>query len=244
MVKISCCVKNVRPEISGLPVESLPHKVICMNTQAREAAEQLRMIRKLMERATIYRALTGETALIGGALALLAAWGSERKYGFDWVAVWLIGLGLAVGFHIFQLWRASRANQSASLWSSGLKTALRCALPSFVAGGILGVLACKFISPLPREMAACFWITHYGIALLSIREFTPKSMVWLGWAFVIFGVAVFYMLFTFDTRDVFQVKFNGSRLMAIAFGGFHMIYGALIVTTKAREEQKSDDSGA
>jgi hypothetical protein len=215
-----------------------------MNTEAREAAEQLRMIRKMMERATIYRALTGETALIGGALALLAAWGSERKYGESWLLIWLLGLGLALAFHVFQLWRASRTHHATSMWSTGLRTALRCALPSLVAGGVLGVLACKFISPIPREMAACFWITHYGIALLSIREFTPKSMVWLGWAFVIFGIAVFYMLFTFDSREVFQFKLNGSRLMAIAFGGFHMIYGALIVTTKSNEKPTSDDSVA
>lgn len=215
-----------------------------MNTEAREAADQLRMIRKMMERATIYRALTGETALIGGALALLAAWGSERKYAHDWLLIWLLGLGLAVAFHVFQLWRASCANHATSMWSTGLRTALRCALPSLVAGGILGVLACKFISPIPREMAACFWITHYGIALLSIREFTPKSMVWLGWAFVIFGIAVFSMLFTYDSREIFQFKLNGSRLMAIAFGGFHMIYGALIVTTKSNEKPTSDDSVA
>jgi hypothetical protein len=215
-----------------------------MNTEAREAAEQLRMIRKMMERATIYRALTGETALIGGALALLAAWGSERKYGDSWLFIWLLGLGLALAFHVFQLWRASRSNHSVSMWTTGLKTALRCALPSLVAGGVLGVLACKFIYPIPREMAACFWITHYGIALLSIREFTPKSMVWLGWAFVIFGIVVFSMLFTYDAKEVFLSKLNGSRLMAIAFGGFHMIYGALIVTTKSNEKPTSDDTVA
>ena len=32
------------------------------------------------------------------------------------------------------------------------------------------------------------WIIHYGLALLAIREFAPKSMVWLGWAFVAFGI--------------------------------------------------------
>jgi hypothetical protein len=216
-----------------------------MDNSTNDAAEQLRMIRKLMERATVYRALTGETALIGGALALLAAWASERKYSWDWITIWLAGLGLAVVFHIYQLWRAARVSRSRSLWSTGLKTALRCALPSLVTGGILGILACKFISPLPREMAACFWITHYGIALLAIREFTPKSMVWLGWSFVVFGITVFYLLFTSEApRELFLMKFNGSRLMAITFGGFHMIYGALIVTLKPRDELNSDESAA
>jgi hypothetical protein len=35
------------------------------------------------------------------------------------------------------------------------------------------------------------------------------------------------------------VRVNASRLMAIAFGGFHLVYGGLIVTTGRREETKA-----
>ena len=41
-------------------------------TTHQEAAEQLRVIRSMMERATIFRALSGEAALLGGAMALVA----------------------------------------------------------------------------------------------------------------------------------------------------------------------------
>ena len=44
-----------------------------MTTQE-EAVEQLRIIRSMMERATIFRALSGETALIGGAVSMTVAW--------------------------------------------------------------------------------------------------------------------------------------------------------------------------
>ena len=202
---------------------------------AREAAEQLRMIRNLMERATIFRALTGETALVGGALACLAAWASEKKIGLAWAQFWLIGLAFVIGFYIFQMWRIARAKEGGKIWNQSLKLVLRCALPSLLAGGITGLLIAKGAQQGHRELAACFWITHYGIALLAIREFVPKSMVWLGWAFVIFGVVA---LCTFMTSDIaFQVmhKLNGSRLMALSFGGLHLLYGALIVTTNQRE---------
>ncbi|MGL4399055.1 MAG: hypothetical protein ACRCXD_04245, partial [Luteolibacter sp.] len=72
---------------------------------------------------------------------------------------------------------------------------------------------------------------------LAIREFAPKSMVWLGWAFVIFGIASLATVtdvIHLDSR--WRIYLNASRLMAIAFGGFHLIYGALIVTTARREE--------
>ena len=39
-------------------------------TEPAEAREQLRVIRSLMERATIYRSISAPTALIGGLLSL------------------------------------------------------------------------------------------------------------------------------------------------------------------------------
>jgi hypothetical protein len=54
-----------------------------MTTQE-EAMEQLRVIRSMMERATIFRALSGETALIGGAISMMVAWFSERRHGWPW----------------------------------------------------------------------------------------------------------------------------------------------------------------
>ena len=85
--------------------------------------------------------------------------------------------------------------------------------------------------------AACMWIVHYGLALLAIREFAPKSMVWLGWAFVVFGVASLASVTDVVHLDRdWLLRVNASRLMAIAFGGFHLVYGALIVTTSRREE--------
>jgi len=203
-----------------------------MTTQE-EAAEQLRVIRSVMERATIFRALSGETALIGGAAALAAAWLSEGRHGWGWAGWWLGGLALVLAFNAFQIFRMKVAHHR-PFWSSGLRVALRGVLPSLLAGGFLGLLFVRGGQDLP---AACLWILHYGLALLAIREFAPKSMVWLGWAFVIFGG-----LSLAGVSDVIHVPaewlrtLNGSRLMAIGFGGFHLIYGALIVTTARREE--------
>jgi hypothetical protein len=198
-----------------------------------EAAEQLRLIRSVMERATIFRALSGETALVGGAMAVAAAWASEKFTGWLWASWWLGGLALVLGFNVFQILRM-RALHQRPFWSSGLRVALRGALPSLMAGGFLGLL---FVRAGNMQLAACLWILHYGLALLAIREFAPKSMVWLGWAFVIFGVgALAGVSGVVDLFADWTRRLNGSRLMAIAFGGFHLIYGCLIVTTGKRDE--------
>ncbi len=203
-----------------------------MTTQE-EAAEQLRMIRSVMERATIFRALSGETALIGGAAALAAAWRSEGRHSWAWASWWLGGLVMVLAFNVFQLLRMRTAHQR-PFWSSGLRVALRGVLPSVIAGGFLGLL---FVRSGDERAAACLWILHYGLALLAIREFAPRSMVWLGWGFVLFGmVSLASVSSVIHVPPAWIVMLNASRLMAVAFGGFHLIYGALIVTTGRREE--------
>jgi hypothetical protein len=206
-------------------------------TNREEAAEQLRVIRGMMERATIFRALSGETALIGGAAALGSAWISQGHIGWDWAAWWIGGLVLVLVFNIYQIMRTAAAHER-PFWSTGLKLALRGALPSIVAGGFLGLLFVRTAEPSGDKLAACLWILHYGLALLAIREFAPKSMVWLGWAFVITGVSALAgaanVGVSFLTHLVRPLA--ASDLMAIAFGGFHLIYGAIIVTTRRAED--------
>ena len=202
-------------------------------TTREEAAEQLRVIRSMMERATVFRALSGETALIGGAVSLGVAWITEKMQGWLWAGFWVAGLALVLAFHVFQLLRM-KAARGHPFWSSGLRLTLRGVLPSLVAGGFLGLL---FVRGGNDVAAACMWIVHYGLALLAIREFAPKSMVWLGWAFVAFGVCSLATVTNVIHLDrQWTMYLNASRLMAMAFGGFHLIYGALIVTTGQRQE--------
>jgi hypothetical protein len=204
-------------------------------TTREEAAEQLRVIRSMMERATIFRALSGETALMGGAAALVAAWLSADKAGWCWAHYWLTGLCLVIVFNAVQIQRASTAH-SRPFWSTGLRTALRGALPSIVAGGFLGLLFVRIGTPESTKLAASIWILHYGIALLAIREFAPRSMVWLGWAFVSFGLLCLAGLtYLNDCLSHSVGQLSGSQLMAIAFGGCHLLYGGIIVTTGRRD---------
>jgi MFS family permease len=209
-------------------------KAIVMTTH-QDAADQLKAIRTMMERATIFRALSGEAALVGGAMALAAGWLSEPKTGWAWGSVWLSGLAIALVFGIWQLFRTAAASER-TVWSHGLKVALRGALPSLVAGGFLGLLYLKYGgAPRSETSAASVWILHYGLALLAIREFAPKSMTWLGIAFLLTGIASFSAMTFVQTATPILNKLGPSGLMAATFGGFHLLYGAAIVTTSGRD---------
>lgn len=203
-------------------------------TTHEEAAEQLRAIRSMMERATVFRALSGEAALVGGAMSLAAGWLSEHKHGWAWGGIWLGGLGIVLLFAIWQLHRMAAAHQK-PFWSQGLKVALRGALPSLVAGGFLGLLYLRFGHAGSESFAASFWILHYGIALLAIREFAPRSMVWLGLAFLLSGLVCFSALTWVQSASHFINRLGPSGMMAATFGGFHLLYGAAIVTTARRD---------
>ncbi|MEP4077723.1 hypothetical protein [Haloferula sp.] len=200
-------------------------------TTHQDAADQLKAIRSMMERATIFRALSGEAALVGGAMALAAGWISEGKKGWAWGNIWLSGLAIALLFAVWQLIRTASSNQR-SVWSQGLKVALRGALPSLVAGGFLGLLYLKYGNVMG---AASIWILHYGLALLAIREFAPKSMTWLGAAFLLTGIASFSAMTFVQSATPILKQLGPSGLMAATFGGFHLLYGAAIVTTGRSE---------
>lgn len=202
-------------------------------TTAREANEQLKVIRSVMEKAVIFRALSGETALVGGAVALAVAWASEKRHGWEWASWWLGGLALVIVFYGFQLFRMSGKGQN-PLHSKGLRMALRGMLPSLVAGGFLGLV---FVRAGNDVAAACMWIIHYGVAMLALREFAPRSMHWLGWAFLIFGLfSLATVANIVEIKPEWLMRVNASRLMAVPFGIFHLIYGGLIVTTSRRGE--------
>ncbi|QJE96289.1 hypothetical protein [Luteolibacter luteus] len=208
-------------------------------TTHQDAAEQLRVIRTMMERATIFRALSGEAALLGGAMALAAGWISESRVGWAWGSVWLAGLGIVMVFAVWQLHRLSQIHER-PFWSHGLKVALRGALPSLIAGGFLGLLYLKYggrqpAYPKAEYFAASFWVLHYGLALLAIREFAPKSMVWLGIAFLTTGLIAFAAGTFIQSMNHLLIRLGPSGLMAATFGGFHLLYGAAIVTTTRRD---------
>ena len=230
--------KSLLPPISRLEPATLHGKALPMTTH-QDAAEQLRVIRTMMERATIFRALSGEAALLGGAMALAAGWISEPRTGWAWGSVWLGGLAVVMIFAVWQLHRLSMAHER-PFWSHGLKVALRGALPSLIAGGFLGLLYLKYGSrqpgyPKAEYFAASFWILHYGLALLAIREFAPKSMTWLGIAFLATGIGAFASCTFIQSMTPLLARLGPSGLMAATFGGFHLLYGAAIVTTTRRD---------
>jgi hypothetical protein len=200
-----------------------------------QAEEHLRIIRSLMEKATIYRAISAPTALVGGILASMGAvifggrsFGGAEVPGSGWVGAgwfivpWLGILFLTVMANTFFLWRGSRLRGEA-FGSSGMRLALLAMLPGMLCGFCFTVIAWRanWVDWLPSV-----WMICYGVALLATKHFGPRSMMILGWSFLVVGLGSSWALVSGEFGDggLRGIWGGGNGLMGVTFGLFHVIY--------------------
>ena len=200
-----------------------------------EAEEHLRVIRSLMERSTIYTAISAPTALTGGLLSLVASAVIYYKFRplryeemdayYHWFLIlWLATLALTIASNTFFIWRGARL-RSEPFISSGMRLALISLLPSMLSSAF-------FTFFLWRSGAQIFlpaiWMLCYGVGLLSTSHFAPRSIMLLGWTFLISSFASFWFLGVWSLVWMGpDHSFTGSNLlMGATFGLFHIIYAA------------------
>ncbi|MDZ4286721.1 MAG: hypothetical protein U0984_02120 [Prosthecobacter sp.] len=215
-------------------------KYLAMSTQ-QAALENLRVIRSLMEKAHIYRAISAPAALVGGLLAVMASgWGVWEYFEkgralcascFLWT--WFIVLGITGILNVILLARdASRRGQA--FVSEGMRTALRAILPPMFVGGVVGTGLIVYMNSF--TMAALIWTLCYGLALLATASFSPRSLVRLGWFFVAGGLILFGVWAT--NGDIRMPATDGgpaSIVLGLTFGLLHIGYAVAVFFSKKPE---------
>ena len=206
-------------------------------TDPDSASRQLRVIRSLMERATIYRSLSAPTALTGGLLSLggfgMAYFAKHHRHealsAGEFLMVWLVILVLTSLTNAVFLWGEARRREEPFI-SSGMKCALSSVAPAFGSAGVLTILL--HASPVHLALA---WITLYGLGLLAMQHFAPKSIVALGATFLAAGLGLMatWKHVLMPHGALFSVHAQPSALvvsglMAATFGGFHLAYAAVV----------------
>jgi len=187
---------------------------------ATEAEEHLRVIRSLMEKATIYRAVSAPTALAGGIMAVIVASPPMQRIFDQWNPVtsfhvrWLLALFVTLFINGLLILREAR-RRGDPLVSPGMRTAFQALLPPMLCGGI-------FFSVFGPQHVPAFLAIFYGLALLATAHFAPRSIMWLGWGFLITGLAEFALSLT----DRLYEGVMPDVIMVATFGGFHFIYAA------------------
>ena len=212
-----------------------------MPTPAEEAADQLRTIRALMERSTIYRAISAPAAAFAGLLSLgTCVWLWTRQEPevtpapTVFLAIWLGVLAAATSVNTLLLWRSARQRSEAFI-SPGMKHALRALMPPLVAGFIMTLLEVSARGHAAREChadIAANWILFYGLALLATGSFSPRSMQALGAGFFAFGILTFLP----SVREIAGRQYPVAIIfMATSFGILHLIYAAAVFIQNRRD---------
>ncbi len=149
---------------------------------------------------------------------------------------WLIILGIASALNVFLLAKEAK-RRSQPFISAGMRMALRAFLPPLLVGGCVGIGLIVFLHNL--AFAALIWALCYGLALLSTASFSPRSLVRLGWAFVITGLLTFFGWVT--CKDVQMLSSDlapASLVMGLTFGLLHVVYAlAVFLSAQPAEVQ-------
>lgn len=187
---------------------------------ATEAEEHLRIIRSLMEKATIYRAVSAPTALAGGIAAVIVGMAPVQGFfdrlfpGLSFHIRWLLALFVTLVINGLLILREAR-RRGDPVVSAGMRTAFRALLPPMLCGGV-------FFGLLPPTYVPAFLAIFYGLGLLATSHFAPRSIAWLGWSFLVAGLVTFIFCLT----NRLPGSLTPDLTMLAAFGGFHFIYAA------------------
>ena len=214
-----------------------------MDQDRSKAEEDLRVIRSLMERATVYRAISSPAALVAGFLSIFAAaaiyLNDQTRLGINrpvqgrvFAAIWLTVLVIAVAANAFFIWREAKKDGRPFI-SSGMKLSLRAIVPNLLIPAAVTVwfLVSGYKGAAEQELVVV-WIAFYGLALLCTGLFAPRSLVCLGWAFLLTALALPAL-----RNAVGDLPANLPNIaMGITFGLYHLIYAFCAWPRKRADE--------
>ena len=187
---------------------------LAFNAPPRDALHELRFIRRTMEEATSFTAVPGKGMVLVGITALCAAVISAQVQNRQvWIGLWLIEAGVAAVILLLAMIR--KAGGLSQLATS--IPARRCAvslLPPLMAGVLLtGTFVHHGLTASLPEM----WLLLYGVAVITGGAFSVRAVPVMGTCFAALGAVAMLAPTAWS-----------AAVMALGFGGLHIIFGALI----------------
>jgi hypothetical protein len=177
------------------------------------AADDLRYIRKTMERATSFTAISGVGYILMGVTAILAAWIASRQGSPEaWLGVWTVELLVAGSIAVGMSARKAHAQGERMRSYAGRKLLLAFAPPMAV-GGLLTLAA--YVAG-DTALIPGIWLALYGTGVMTGGAYSVRVIPLMGAAFI--GLAAVALL----------TPVSGDLLLALGLGGLHIVFGAVI----------------
>lgn len=178
------------------------------------AMDNLRYIRRTLERAGEFTAVPGVGGMWMGSTALVAAWiAGPRTNASRWLAVWLLEAVVALLIGIAAAALKSRRVRIPLLSGPGRKFVAGFA-PAMVAGAVLTLAL--FRQGVPGALPG-IWLLLYGAAIVSGGAASVRVVPAMGACFMLAGAVA-----------LFLPAASGDVLLAAGFGGLHILFGTVI----------------
>jgi hypothetical protein len=150
---------------------------------------------------------------IGVTALIAAAFASRQESAAAWLWVWSVEAVLALGISAGAVARKARLAGVPLLVGPGRKVALSLA-PMLVAGAVLTAVlfASHMVAPLPGT-----WMLLFGAGVVAAGSNSVRIVPVMGASFMLLGAVAFLLPAGW-----------GDALMAVGFGGLHLLFGTLI----------------
>jgi len=176
--------------------------------------DNLSFIRRTMERATEFTAVSGWGGVTMGGVALVAAAVASRaETAVQWVICWVAAavVALLLGGAAMAT-KARRGGTPVFTWSG--RRFLLSFLPPLAVGALLTVVLVRsgLVQALPG-----MWLLLYGTGVVTGGAFSVRAVPVMGACFMLLGATA-----------LFGPAHWGNVLMAAGFGGLHILFGLII----------------
>ena len=207
-----------------------------MNSNA--AAENLLVIRTLMERAALYRRALAPIMLLAGGLGVAGSVAASLLH-IDalpaFILFWFAVAAVACAGS-FLIARRQSMKDKEPLWSPPTRRVSQALAPPLVIGFLLGALA--FMTASSDEGAGVIlplaWMLCFGCALHAAGFFMPRGIGFLGWLFVVGACGVFGLCL-WANRVHEPDPAAAHLIMGVFFGAVHLVYGIGLALTEKRK---------
>jgi hypothetical protein len=177
------------------------------------AIDNLRYIRRTMERAGSFTAVPGTGGAVMGSLALVAAWAAGPETGWRWLTVWMAAAVAAVLVGVGAAALKSRRAGLPLLSGPGRKFAAAVA-PAMAAGALLTAVLFRAGE---AALLPGVWMLLYGTGVVSGGSASVRVVPLMGACFMAAGAAT-----------LLWPGLNANTMLAAGFGGLHIIFGFVI----------------
>jgi hypothetical protein len=177
------------------------------------AMDNLSFIRSTMERATAFTAVPGWGGVAMGVLALGATVLADGTSAAEWLTVWLSTSVLALGIGGWAMALKARRGGTSVLSYSGRRFVLSY-VPPLAVGALLTYVLVRagLLSALPGT-----WLLLYGTGVVTGGAFSVRIVPLMGLCFMVLGAVA-----------LLAPAAWGQGLLAMGFGGLHIIFGLII----------------